>query len=61
ARAYLQVGDPLAAGRVLVEAHRTAPAEVRLRPVARTVIADLVRGGPVPADVAHLATAVGVA
>ncbi|MFI0794386.1 helix-turn-helix domain-containing protein [Micromonospora rubida] len=60
-RAYLQVGDLLAAGRVLVEADRTAPAEVRLRPVARTLIAALVRGGPTPADVAHLATAVGVA
>ncbi|WP_405107937.1 helix-turn-helix domain-containing protein [Micromonospora sp. NBC_01405] len=60
-RAYLQIGDPLAAGRVLVEADRTAPAEVRLRPVARTLITALMRGGPVPADVAHLATAVGVA
>ncbi|MFI1194521.1 helix-turn-helix domain-containing protein [Micromonospora sp. NPDC020750] len=60
-RAYLQVGDLLAAGRVLVDADRTAPAEVRLRPVARTVIAALMRGGPVPADVAHLATVVGVA
>ncbi|MFF3866134.1 helix-turn-helix domain-containing protein [Micromonospora sp. NPDC001898] len=59
-RAYLQVGDPFAAGRVLVEADRTAPAEVRLRPVARTVIVALMRGGPVPADVARLATAVGL-
>ncbi|RGC65873.1 hypothetical protein C5N14_26335 [Micromonospora sp. MW-13] len=60
ARAYLQIGDPLAAGRALVEAERTASAEVRLRPVARTLITDLLRGGPVPADVAQLATALGI-
>ncbi|WP_229401799.1 helix-turn-helix domain-containing protein [Micromonospora okii] len=60
ARAYLLVGDLLAAGRTLIHADRTAPAEVRLRPVARTVIADLTRGGPLPADVAALATTVGL-
>ncbi|MCX4471942.1 helix-turn-helix transcriptional regulator [Micromonospora sp. NBC_01655] len=60
ARAYLQVGDPLAAGRALVDTERIAPAEVRLRPVARTLITDLLRGGPVPADVARLATALGI-
>ncbi|MFF3866351.1 helix-turn-helix domain-containing protein [Micromonospora sp. NPDC001898] len=59
-RAYLRVGDPLAAGRALVEADRTAPAEVRLRPVARTLLTDLTRHGPVPADVARLATALGI-
>ncbi|MER5705775.1 helix-turn-helix domain-containing protein [Micromonospora sp. NPDC002296] len=58
--AYLRVGDPLAAGRALVDADRTAPAEVRLRPVARTLLTDLTRHGPVPADVARLATALGV-
>ncbi len=59
-RAYLQAGDPLAAGRALVDADRTAPAEVRLRPVARTLIADLTRHGPVPADVARLAADLGI-
>ncbi|NBE84475.1 helix-turn-helix domain-containing protein [Micromonospora rubida] len=59
-RAYLRVGDPLAAGRALVDADRTAPAEVRLRPVARTLLTDLARHGPVPADVAGLATALGI-
>jgi transcriptional regulator with XRE-family HTH domain len=59
-RAYLQVGDPFAAGRALVDADRTAPAEVRLRPLARTLLTDLTRHGPVPADVARLATALGV-
>ncbi|MFF3865968.1 helix-turn-helix domain-containing protein [Micromonospora sp. NPDC001898] len=61
ARAYLHVGDLLRAGRALVDADRTAPAEVRCRPLARTVIADLARGGPTPADVAHLAMVVGLA
>ncbi|RGC67723.1 Helix-turn-helix domain protein [Micromonospora sp. MW-13] len=60
ARAYLQVGDLLGAGRVLTEADRIAPAEVRLRPLARMVIAEVARGGPVPAGVAHLATAIGL-
>ncbi|MFI0797054.1 helix-turn-helix domain-containing protein [Micromonospora rubida] len=59
-RAYLRVGDSLAAGRALVEADRTAPAEVRLRPVARTLLTDLTRHGPVPADVARLATDLGI-
>ncbi|MCX4473595.1 helix-turn-helix domain-containing protein [Micromonospora sp. NBC_01655] len=60
ARAYLQVGDLLRAGRVLTEADRIAPAEVRLRPLARTVIAEVARCRPVPAGVAHLATAIGL-
>ncbi|MCX4473487.1 helix-turn-helix domain-containing protein [Micromonospora sp. NBC_01655] len=59
-RAYLQLGDPLAAGRALVDADRTAPAEVRLRPVARTLLTDLTRHGPVPADVARLAMVLGI-
>ncbi|WP_416902027.1 helix-turn-helix domain-containing protein [Micromonospora echinospora] len=61
ARAYLQVGDLTAAGRALVDADRTAPAETRSRPAARTVIAAVARGGPAAAGVAHLATALGVA
>jgi transcriptional regulator with XRE-family HTH domain len=60
ARAYLQVGDLLAAGRALVQADRTASAEIRLRPAARTVIADLTRGGVLPADVAAIARTVGL-
>ncbi|MEV0327846.1 helix-turn-helix domain-containing protein [Micromonospora echinospora] len=60
ARAYLQVGDLAGAGRVLVAADHTAPAEIR-RPAARTVLAEVARGGAVPADVARLAAAVGVA
>ncbi|WP_256092127.1 helix-turn-helix domain-containing protein [Micromonospora haikouensis] len=60
AQAHLLVGDLLAAGRTLIQADRTAPSEVRLRPAARTVIAELTRGGPLPADVASLATAIGL-
>ncbi|WP_431977046.1 helix-turn-helix domain-containing protein [Micromonospora haikouensis] len=59
-RGHLRAGDPLAAGRALVDADRTAPAEVRLRPVARTLLTDLTRRGPVPADVARLAAALGL-
>ncbi|MEV4846633.1 helix-turn-helix domain-containing protein [Micromonospora matsumotoense] len=60
ARAYLQIGDLPQAGRALVEADRIAPAEVRLRPSVRTVIAEVVRGGPAPVEVAHLAAVVGL-
>ena len=35
ARAYLQADDPINAGRVLVDADRIAPAEIRHRPAAR--------------------------
>ncbi|MGC4868942.1 hypothetical protein ACLQ3B_26280 [Micromonospora sp. DT53] len=60
ARAYLQVGDPRGAARALVDADSVAPAEVRCRPLARTVIADIARAQPVPAGVARLATLVGL-
>ncbi|SCL26637.1 helix-turn-helix domain-containing protein [Micromonospora inyonensis] len=60
ARAYLQLGDQVGAGRLLVDADRTAPAEVRCRPTARTVIAEAYRGGPAAAGVAHLAVAIGL-
>ncbi|MFE9181875.1 helix-turn-helix domain-containing protein [Micromonospora haikouensis] len=59
-RGHLRAGDPLAAGRAVVDADRTAPAEVRLRPVARTLLTDLARREPVPADVARLAAALGL-
>ncbi|GAB3075479.1 hypothetical protein [Micromonospora schwarzwaldensis] len=60
ARAYLRVGDLRGAGRALVEADGIAPAEVRLRPVARTVVAEIARAHPAPPDVARLATLVGL-
>ncbi|MFG2011401.1 helix-turn-helix domain-containing protein [Micromonospora sp. NPDC048868] len=60
ARAYLQVGDLCGAARVLVDADAVAPAEVRCRPSARTVVAEVARAHPAPAGVARLATLVGV-
>ncbi|WP_326555824.1 helix-turn-helix domain-containing protein [Micromonospora sp. NBC_01813] len=60
ARAHLEIGDFAAAGRWLVEADRVAPAEIRCRPSARTVVADIARSGPQAAGVARLATALGL-
>ncbi|MDG4770201.1 helix-turn-helix domain-containing protein [Solwaraspora sp. WMMD792] len=60
ARAYLDVGDFAAAGRWLVEADRVVPAEIRCRPSARTVVAEIARCGPDTAGVARLATALGL-
>ncbi|WJK34017.1 helix-turn-helix domain-containing protein [Solwaraspora sp. WMMA2065] len=60
ARAHLDVGDFAAAGRWLVEADRVAPAEIRCRPSARTVVAEIARCGPQVAGVARLATALGL-
>ncbi|MFI6131319.1 helix-turn-helix domain-containing protein [Micromonospora sp. NPDC051141] len=60
ARAYVRVGDMRGAGRALVEADGIAPAEIRLRPVARTVVAEIARAHPAPPGVARLATLVGL-
>ncbi|WFE40088.1 helix-turn-helix transcriptional regulator [Micromonospora sp. WMMD998] len=60
ARAYLQVGDVRRAGRAVVEADGVAPAEIRLRPAARTVVAEITRARPALPDVARLATLVGL-
>ncbi|MEW2430713.1 helix-turn-helix domain-containing protein [Micromonospora sp. NPDC047644] len=60
ARAYLHLGDVRGAARALVDADSIAPAEVRCRASARTVIADVARAQPAPAGVARLATLVGL-
>ncbi len=60
ARAYLDTGDPTRAGQALLDADRIAPAEVRSRPVARTLLAQVIQGGPAAAGVARLATIVGL-
>ncbi|MEU8257232.1 hypothetical protein AB0C06_23535 [Micromonospora inaquosa] len=60
ARTYLQLGDLRGAARALVDADSVAAAEVRCRPLARTVIANVARAQPVPAGVARLATLVGL-
>ncbi|GIJ20643.1 helix-turn-helix domain-containing protein [Micromonospora lutea] len=59
-RAYLQVADPVNAARVLLEADRTAPAEVRHRPAARTVLTGTVRHPDAPATIVALAASLGV-
>ncbi|MET8090616.1 hypothetical protein [Micromonospora sp. NPDC005220] len=43
-----------------MDADSAAPAEVRCRPLARTVIAEIARANPAPAGVARLATLVGL-
>ncbi|GGM46301.1 hypothetical protein GCM10011608_33830 [Micromonospora sonchi] len=60
ARAYLDTGDPTHAGNALLDADRIAPAEVRSRPVARTLLAEIIQRGPAPADLARLATVIGL-
>ncbi|WDZ86700.1 helix-turn-helix domain-containing protein [Micromonospora cathayae] len=60
AQAYLQAGDPVNAGRVLVDVERTAPAEIRHRPDAREVLAQVARDPYAPEPVIHLAVTLGV-
>ncbi|MEH0986375.1 helix-turn-helix domain-containing protein [Micromonospora sp. CPCC 205556] len=59
-RAHLDLGDAGAAGGALVTADSIAPAEVRIRPAARTALTAVLRAGPTPADVARLAATVGL-
>ncbi|WP_434740409.1 helix-turn-helix domain-containing protein [Micromonospora sp. SH-82] len=60
AHAYAQTGDHTTAAQKVLTADTLAPTEVRFRPYARTVIAEIARSGPAGADVARLATAVGL-
>ncbi|MEU3454784.1 helix-turn-helix domain-containing protein [Micromonospora sp. NPDC006766] len=60
ARAYLQADDPATAGRVLLDADHTAPAEVRHRPAAREVLAEVTRNPDAPATVVQLSATLGV-
>ncbi|MFI2709379.1 hypothetical protein ACH495_04520 [Micromonospora sp. NPDC018662] len=60
ARAYLHAGDAVGAGRILVEADRVAPAEIRHRPGGRDVLAEVARDLRAPATLIHLAAALGV-
>ncbi|GGM15286.1 helix-turn-helix domain-containing protein [Micromonospora yangpuensis] len=48
APAHLATGDPAAAGRALLDADRLAPAEVRVRPAGRAVLAEVLTGSPRP-------------
>ncbi|MGY3519923.1 helix-turn-helix domain-containing protein [Micromonospora sp. PTRAS2] len=60
ARAYLHADDPARAARALAEAERVAPAEVRHRPAARDIVAQVARDPHAPATVVQLAAALGV-
>ncbi|MEV1321546.1 helix-turn-helix domain-containing protein [Micromonospora arborensis] len=55
ARAYLQTDDPANAARVLLRVERIAPAEIRHRPAARDVTAQVARYPNAPATITQLA------
>ncbi|MER7417223.1 XRE family transcriptional regulator [Micromonospora peucetia] len=59
-RARLDLGDPHAAGRALVTADAIAPAEIRIRPAARTALTAVLRAGFPAADVTRLAATIGL-
>ncbi|WP_285788471.1 helix-turn-helix domain-containing protein [Micromonospora sp. NBRC 101691] len=60
ARAYQYADDPVNAGRVLIEADRIAPAEIRHRPAGRDVLAQVARDPAAPTTLIHLAATLGV-
>ncbi|MFC5942476.1 helix-turn-helix domain-containing protein [Micromonospora harpali] len=60
ARAHLQAGDPIGAGRVLLEADRIAPAEIRHRPAGRDLLARVARDPTAPTTLVHLAVTLGI-
>jgi hypothetical protein len=62
ARAHAQVGDIARAGEALVTANRFAPGEVRCRPDAQELVAELTRraGAPPAAGMRELADQIGL-
>ncbi|WP_233513698.1 helix-turn-helix domain-containing protein [Micromonospora craterilacus] len=60
ARAYLHADDATNAARVLIEAERTAPAEIRHRPAARNVLAEIARDPRAPTTITQLAATLGL-
>ncbi|MGC5032778.1 hypothetical protein [Micromonospora sp. DT229] len=52
--------DTARAWQALLDADSTAPAEVRNRPVARTLLIEIIRSGPAAADVARPAITLGL-
>ncbi|MGW1061838.1 helix-turn-helix domain-containing protein [Micromonospora rubida] len=60
ARAYLQTDDPVSAGRILMEADRIAPAEIRHRPAGRDLLAQVARDPTAPTTLIHLAATLGI-
>jgi transcriptional regulator with XRE-family HTH domain len=61
-RALLSTGNMVRAAEVLMEADRLAPAEIRIRPVAHGLVADLLRAarGHAPTPLTDLADVMGV-
>ncbi|MBM0204275.1 helix-turn-helix transcriptional regulator [Micromonospora sp. STR1s_5] len=60
ARAYLLTDDSANAARVLLRADSVAPAEIRHRPSARDVVAQVARDPTAPATITQLAINLGV-
>jgi len=62
ARGYAQIGDLANAGEMLLQGDRLAPSEIRCRPIAHELMADVLRRtrGTPPAPVAELAAHMGV-
>lgn len=63
ARGCAQFGDLERAGRALVAAEKSAPSEIRCRPLAHDIITDVLRrsSGSTPLPVRQLAETIGVA
>jgi hypothetical protein len=61
-RGLAQVGNVSLASELLVDADRLAPSEIRCRPIAHELVADLLRRsrGSAPPAIAGLAEAMGV-
>ncbi|NLU78304.1 hypothetical protein HCA58_07895 [Micromonospora sp. HNM0581] len=60
ARAHLHAHDPTSAARTLLQAQSTAPAEVRHRPAARDLLAQVLGCPDTPTTIVQLAAALGV-
>ncbi|MEU5934298.1 XRE family transcriptional regulator [Micromonospora sp. NPDC047187] len=60
ARAYLLTDDPANAARVLLRADRIAPAEIRDRPAARGVVAQVACDPDAPSTITQLAIGLGM-
>ncbi|MGW5559430.1 helix-turn-helix domain-containing protein [Micromonospora sp. NPDC003944] len=60
ARAYLQVGDVITAARSLLLVNNFAPSEMRHRPAARRVVAEVCRRADAPTTITDLAIGLGL-
>jgi transcriptional regulator with XRE-family HTH domain len=60
ARAYLQIGDVLAAARSLLRVDTIAPSEIRHRPAARRVVTEVALRADAPATITEFAIGLGL-